>query len=146
MFSCRTKQLVVEVIRCQHGGDSVPVVLTTPCTPQEEAAHQALMRERERNRTTRSHTPNSKLSRQTSFLAEMTQPLESIKQKIVKNLGELERVGMVHRQNHYQALLNSIVQVTPCLCVYSFEMYLRWLEGQSKGVDAICALIRAVIF
>ena len=107
-YVSRTKQLVVEVIRCQRGGDSLPLVLDTPCTPQEEANHQALVRDRERNKT-RSH--NAKLTRQTSILADMAGKLESIKKKIHANLGQLERVGLVNRHDHYQALLNSIVQV-----------------------------------
>ena len=109
--------MVVEVVRCQRCGDSLPDVLATPCSPEEEATHQSLVRERQRNKASR--TPSSaganKLKRHSSIVADMAQPLDSIKQKIVVNIAQLEKTGLVSQHNHYQAIINSIIQVRGCL-------------------------------
>lgn len=39
-------------------------------------------------------------------------PLEAMKTKIVSNLRQLEQLGVVSKSDGYQALINSIVQVS----------------------------------
>jgi Ras GTPase-activating-like protein IQGAP1 len=70
-FSCRTKRMVVDVIRCQHG-ETLTEIIHTPATDDQEDFHQALIKSRERTgqRADQKSTEKSNLLRDKSLLSD----------------------------------------------------------------------------
>ncbi|XP_033108850.1 ras GTPase-activating-like protein IQGAP1 isoform X3 [Anneissia japonica] len=102
----RTKRLLVDVIRVQPA-ETVPQVLRTPATDEQEDEHQALVSKRlkQDEKATRE---DDKLQRTMSVLQDSKLPLGSIKTKIEKNLATLEGTKHVSSEDHYQAMVTAI--------------------------------------
>ncbi|ESN91702.1 hypothetical protein HELRODRAFT_108462 [Helobdella robusta] len=103
----RTKQMIVDVLRCQKSGDNLIQVLNCRATEAEENVHAALLRARDRveQRGTRSN-----LIRQQSVAGGIKLPIEPMKGVIRENLDKLEKAGMVSKENAYQNIVQSILQ------------------------------------
>ncbi|KAK6188369.1 hypothetical protein SNE40_004554 [Patella caerulea] len=106
----RTKRMIVDVIACQQGDDLIKV-LDLPSSQSQEERHQALVKKRDLiDRKAQKSQKESKLVRHESILGDTRLPLETMKEKIRKNLQTLELAGMVSREKKYQELVNAIVQ------------------------------------
>lgn len=103
----RTKKMIVDVIACQPG-ETLSQILEIPSTDEQEEHHQALVRKRDM--IDKKATNTGKLERQTSLLGDNRLPLEMMKNKIKKNLQNLELANLVTRKNKYQDIINSIAQ------------------------------------
>lgn len=103
----RTKKMIVDVIACQPG-DTLSQILEMPSTDEQEEHHQALVLKRDM--IDKKATNKGKLERQTSLLGDTRLPLEMMKNKIKKNLQNLELANLVTRKNKYQDIINSIAQ------------------------------------
>ncbi|KAK7450216.1 hypothetical protein BaRGS_00039964 [Batillaria attramentaria] len=106
----RTKRMIVDVIACQPG-DRLTDVLEKPCSASQEERHQALVKKRDilDKKLTQSEK-SAKIVRHASVVGDTRLPLEMMKTKIRNNLHVLELAGMVSHKDHYQDLLNAIVQ------------------------------------
>ncbi|XP_071965733.1 ras GTPase-activating-like protein IQGAP1 isoform X2 [Antedon mediterranea] len=102
----RTKRLLVDVIRVQPG-ETVPQVLKTPATEEQEDEHIALVSKRVKQ-DEKATKDDDKLQRTMSVLHDSKLPLESIKRKIEKNLATLEEAKHVSSSDNYQAMVTSI--------------------------------------
>ena len=108
----RTKQMIVDILRCQKSGDSLASVFSTPATEAEENIHRALEKERGRQG---SKTDASKVSRQFSLrggqTAEGQLSLQELKNRVQENLSQLQQAGYVKVDGGYQTVFNSILKV-----------------------------------
>lgn len=105
----RTKRMIVDVIRCQPG-DTLTQILNTPATDEQEEEHVALMKKREIV-DRRATSKDAKIIRQQSIMDDSRLPLEGQKAKIKKNLHTLVLANIASHKDHYQAIINMIVQV-----------------------------------
>uniref|UniRef100_A0A8C9ZQD0 IQ motif containing GTPase activating protein 2 n=1 Tax=Sander lucioperca TaxID=283035 RepID=A0A8C9ZQD0_SANLU len=99
----KTKKLIVDVIRIQHG-DTLPEILETPATVPQESEHTKVV---ERRAVQDAQTPEG-LKSSPAVLEDSQLPLEQKKRKILRNLRNLEQAGLVTASNKYQDLINDI--------------------------------------
>ncbi|KFO79175.1 Ras GTPase-activating-like IQGAP3, partial [Cuculus canorus] len=100
-----TKQMLVDVIQSQPG-DSLPEILWTRASENEEASHDHLMRRRVLQDA---QTP-AKLKRNRSLAANSQLALEEKKRKIIRNLRRLESLGLVDSAHQYQELIDELAK------------------------------------
>lgn len=107
----RSKRMIVDVIACQPG-DRLTEVLDKPANTTQEEKHQALVKKRDLldKKLVQSEKTGAKIVRHASVVGDTRLPLEMMKTKIRNNLRELELAGMVSHKDHYQDLINAIVQ------------------------------------
>lgn len=106
----RTKRMIVDVIACQPG-DRLTDILEKPCSSPQEEKHQALVKKRDiLDKKLTQQEKSAKIVRHASVAGDTRLPLEMMKTKIRNNLHVLELAGMVSRKDHYQELVNAIVQ------------------------------------
>uniref|UniRef100_A0A8C1XDD6 IQ motif containing GTPase activating protein 2 n=1 Tax=Cyprinus carpio TaxID=7962 RepID=A0A8C1XDD6_CYPCA len=94
---CRTKKLIVDVLRIQPG-ETLNDILETPASAAQEAEHAKLV---ERQVVQDSQTPEGLKSSQ-AMLEDRQLPLEQKKRKILRNLRTLEQAGLVSSKHKYQ--------------------------------------------
>ncbi|XP_078105764.1 ras GTPase-activating-like protein IQGAP2 [Sander vitreus] len=99
----KTKKLIVDVVRIQHG-DTLPEILETPATVPQESEHTKVV---ERRAVQDAQTPEG-LKSSPAVLEDSQLPLEQKKRKILRNLRNLEQAGLVTASNKYQDLINDI--------------------------------------
>ncbi|XP_034728381.1 ras GTPase-activating-like protein IQGAP2 isoform X2 [Etheostoma cragini] len=99
----KTKKLIVDVVRIQHG-DTLPEILETPATGPQESEHTKVV---ERRAVQDAQTPEG-LKSSPAVLEDSQLPLEQKKRKILRNLRNLEQAGLVTASNKYQDLINDI--------------------------------------
>lgn len=105
MFS-RTKQLLVDVLRCVEGSSIGHLVTGPTLSPQEERYRSIIhTRTRQEHQAKLNHTA---LNRSNSFLAETRVSLHEVKTRLTHNLRRLENQGLTSRSDNYQTLLNAI--------------------------------------
>uniref|UniRef100_A0AAX7U9V2 IQ motif containing GTPase activating protein 2 n=1 Tax=Astatotilapia calliptera TaxID=8154 RepID=A0AAX7U9V2_ASTCA len=102
-LSTKTKKLIVDVIRIQHG-ETLPEILETPATAAQESEHTRIV---ERRAVQDAQTPEG-LKSSPALLEDSQLPLEQKKRKIIRNLRNLEQAGLATASNKYQDLINEI--------------------------------------
>ncbi|XP_070211492.1 ras GTPase-activating-like protein IQGAP1 isoform X2 [Littorina saxatilis] len=107
----RTKRMIVDVIACQPGDRLTDILEKSASSPQEER-HQVMVKKRDilDKKLTQSEKTGAKIVRHASVVGDTRLPLEMMKTKIRNNLQVLELAGMVSHKDHYQDLINAIVQ------------------------------------
>ncbi|KAG9467067.1 hypothetical protein GDO78_015670 [Eleutherodactylus coqui] len=100
-----TKHMLVDIIQSQPG-DSVPEVLNTSASAQQEASHYHLMHQR----ALRDAQTPEKMKRHRSLLGDSKLSIEDKKRKVIRNLRKLESLGVVSSHNHYQEIINMIAK------------------------------------
>ncbi|XP_044930392.1 ras GTPase-activating-like protein IQGAP2 isoform X2 [Mustela putorius furo] len=101
----KTKKLIIDVIRNQPG-NSLPEILETPATTQQETDHARDMVSRA---IIDSQAPEE-MKHSQSMVEDAQLPLEQKKRKIQRNLRTLEQTGHVSSKNKYQDILNEIAK------------------------------------
>ncbi|KAM4578822.1 ras GTPase-activating-like protein IQGAP2 isoform 1-T1 [Fundulus diaphanus] len=101
----KTKKLIVDVVRIQHG-ETLPEILETPATAPQESEHAKLV---QRRADQDAQTPEG-LKSSPAVLEDGHLPLEQKKRKISRNLRNLEQAGLVTASNKYQDLINDIAK------------------------------------
>ncbi|XP_033978261.1 LOW QUALITY PROTEIN: ras GTPase-activating-like protein IQGAP2 [Trematomus bernacchii] len=99
----KTKKLVVDVIRIQHG-ENLSQILETPSSAPQESEHTKIV---ERRAVQDAQTPEG-LKSSPALLEDSQLPLEQKKRKILRNLRSLEQAGLLTDSNKYQDLVNEI--------------------------------------
>ncbi|KAI4820562.1 hypothetical protein KUCAC02_028535 [Chaenocephalus aceratus] len=99
----KTKKLVVDVIRIQHG-ENLPQILETPSSALQVSEHTKIV---ERRAVQDAQTPEG-LKSNPALLEDSQLPLEQKKRKILRNLRSLEQAGLLTDSNKYQDLVNEI--------------------------------------
>uniref|UniRef100_A0A8C3ACS9 IQ motif containing GTPase activating protein 2 n=1 Tax=Cyclopterus lumpus TaxID=8103 RepID=A0A8C3ACS9_CYCLU len=99
----KTKKLIVDVVRIQHGV-TLPAILETPATVAQESEHTKIV---DRRAVQDALTPEGLKSSQ-AVLEDSQLPLEQKKRKILRNLRNLEQAGFLTVSNNYQDLVNDI--------------------------------------
>ncbi|XP_030593239.1 ras GTPase-activating-like protein IQGAP2 isoform X2 [Archocentrus centrarchus] len=102
-LSTKTKKLIVDVIRIQHG-EALPEILETPATATQESEHTKIV---QRRAVQDAQTPEG-LKSSPAVFEDSQLPLEQKKRKILRNLRNLEQAGLVTASNKYQDLINDI--------------------------------------
>nr|XP_053647746.1 ras GTPase-activating-like protein IQGAP1 [Cherax quadricarinatus] len=102
----RTKQLLVDVIKCVEGG-VIGELVTGPTLPPQEEKYRSIVHTRgqQEHQAKLNHTT---LNRSNSFLSETRVSLHEVKTRLSHNLRRLENQGLSSRSDNYQTLLNSI--------------------------------------
>ncbi|XP_047585555.1 ras GTPase-activating-like protein IQGAP2 isoform X1 [Lutra lutra] len=101
----KTKKLIIDVIRNQPG-NTLPEILETPATTQQETDHARDMVSRA---IIDSQAPEE-MKHSQSMVEDAQLPLEQKKRKIQRNLRTLEQTGHVSSKNKYQDILNEIAK------------------------------------
>ncbi|XP_071537174.1 ras GTPase-activating-like protein IQGAP1 isoform X2 [Panulirus ornatus] len=102
----RTKQLLVDVIRCVEGAVVGDLVVGPTLFPQEEKYRNIVhTRSQQEHKAKLNHTA---LNRSNSFLAEARVSLHEVRTRLSHNLRRLENQGRTSRSDNYQSLLNAI--------------------------------------
>uniref|UniRef100_A0A3B3VY55 IQ motif containing GTPase activating protein 2 n=1 Tax=Poecilia latipinna TaxID=48699 RepID=A0A3B3VY55_9TELE len=101
----KTKKLIVDVVRIQHG-ETLPEILETPATAPQESEHTKIV---QRRADQDAQTPEG-LKSSPAVLEDSQLPLEQKKRKILRNLRNLEQAGLVTASNKYQDLINDIAK------------------------------------
>uniref|UniRef100_A0A3B5PYU6 IQ motif containing GTPase activating protein 2 n=1 Tax=Xiphophorus maculatus TaxID=8083 RepID=A0A3B5PYU6_XIPMA len=101
----KTKKLIVDVVRIQHG-ETLPEILETPATAPQELEHTKIV---QRRADQDAQTPEG-LKSSPAVLEDSQLPLEQKKRKILRNLRNLEQAGLVTASNKYQDLINDIAK------------------------------------
>ncbi|TNN74265.1 Ras GTPase-activating-like protein IQGAP2 [Liparis tanakae] len=96
----KTKRLIVDVVRIQHGV-TLPAILETPATASQ---HTKIV---DRRAVQDALTPEG-LKSSPAVLEDNQLPLEQKKRKILRNLRNLEQAGVLTVSNNYQDLVNDI--------------------------------------
>ncbi|XP_037338526.2 ras GTPase-activating-like protein IQGAP2 isoform X2 [Pungitius pungitius] len=99
----KTKKLIVDVVRIQHG-ETLPEILETPASVIQESEHTKVI---ERRAVQDALTPEG-LKSSPAVLEDSQLPLEQKKRKIQRNLRSLEQACVVTADNKYQDLVNEI--------------------------------------
>ncbi|XP_040052234.1 ras GTPase-activating-like protein IQGAP2 isoform X2 [Gasterosteus aculeatus] len=99
----KTKKLIVDVVRIQHG-ETLPEILETPASVIQESEHTKVI---ERRAVQDALTPEG-LKSSPAVLEDSQLPLEQKKRKILRNLRNLEQASFVTAGNKYQDLVNEI--------------------------------------
>ena len=120
-----TKQMVVDVLRCQKGMDNLISILNTPASQYEENIYKALISERGRKEK---KTDATKISREVSLRSpQKGDTLEELKGVVKRNLDKLEQAGYVTSDDSYQQVFNSILKVGvvtgKSFCVFYFLLF-----------------------
>uniref|UniRef100_A0A3Q0T8C6 IQ motif containing GTPase activating protein 2 n=1 Tax=Amphilophus citrinellus TaxID=61819 RepID=A0A3Q0T8C6_AMPCI len=102
-LSTKTKKLIVDVIRIQHG-EALPEILETPATATQESEHTKIV---QRRAVQDAQTPEG-LKSSPAVFEDSQLPLEQKKRKILRNLRNLEQAGLATASNKYQDLINDI--------------------------------------
>nr|XP_009665959.1 PREDICTED: ras GTPase-activating-like protein IQGAP3 [Struthio camelus australis] len=100
-----TKQMLVDVIQSQPG-DSLPEILWTPASEDEEASHSHLMH---RRALQDARTPD-KLKRNRSLTGNSQLSMVEKKRKVIRNLRRLESLGIVDSADGYQGIVNEMAE------------------------------------
>ncbi|XP_078527152.1 ras GTPase-activating-like protein IQGAP3 isoform X1 [Lissotriton helveticus] len=100
-----TKHMLIDVIQSQPG-DSIPEILRTSASVDQEASHYYLMN---RKAAREAQTPD-KIKRHRSLVGNSKQSIEDKKRMIIRNLRKLESLGMVTSANQYQDIINEIAK------------------------------------
>ncbi|XP_069463247.1 ras GTPase-activating-like protein IQGAP3 isoform X1 [Ambystoma mexicanum] len=100
-----TKHMLVDVIQSQPG-DSIPDILQTFASVDQEASHYHLMH---RKAAREAQTPE-KIKRHRSLVGNSKQSIEEKKRMIIRNLRKLESIGVVTSANQYQDIINEIAK------------------------------------
>ncbi|MGH0156969.1 UNVERIFIED_CONTAM: hypothetical protein FKN15_056120 [Acipenser sinensis] len=100
-----TKQLIIDVIRTQPG-DSLPLLLRTSASEDQEAEHWRMMQ----RRALRDARTPEKMKRNKSIVADDNLSLEEKKRKIHRNLRKLEAMGALHYQSRFTEILTDIAK------------------------------------
>uniref|UniRef100_A0A8C4SY72 IQ motif containing GTPase activating protein 3 n=2 Tax=Erpetoichthys calabaricus TaxID=27687 RepID=A0A8C4SY72_ERPCA len=103
VFSCSTKQLIIDVIKAQQG-DSLPLILRTAASVEQEAEHFRIMQ----IRALQDARSPEKLKRNQSIIADSNLSMEEKKRKILRNVRKLEALGVLDSHTKYTQLLNDI--------------------------------------
>ncbi|XP_054629890.1 ras GTPase-activating-like protein IQGAP2 [Dunckerocampus dactyliophorus] len=101
----KTKKLIVDVVRIQHG-ETLPEILDTPATPPQESEHTKIL---VRRAVQDAQTPEG-LKSSPAVLEDSQLPLEQKKRKILRNLRNLEQANLVTASNKYQDIINDIAK------------------------------------
>ncbi|XP_076015996.1 ras GTPase-activating-like protein IQGAP2 [Genypterus blacodes] len=99
----KTKKLIVDVVRIQHG-ESLPEILETPASAPQESEHSKIV---ERRAVQDAQAPEG-LKSSLAVLEDSQLPLEQKKRKILRNLRTLEQAGLVTTSSKYQELINEM--------------------------------------
>uniref|UniRef100_A0A672FV18 Ras-GAP domain-containing protein n=1 Tax=Salarias fasciatus TaxID=181472 RepID=A0A672FV18_SALFA len=94
--AARTKKLIVDVIRIQHG-ETLTEILETPATNQQELEHTTIAERR---------------ASSAAVLEDSQLPLEQKKRKILRNLRSLEQAGLVAPAADTRNLINEYQRFT----------------------------------
>jgi hypothetical protein len=108
----RTKRMVVDLLNAQPA-DSLTVVLSTEATPEQEEQHQKRQKAKEeadREQAEKEGGETKGLKKSTSLYGDSKLPLESLKNKVKRNLKLLESEGLVSAESDYQELINAIAK------------------------------------
>ncbi|XP_058863347.1 ras GTPase-activating-like protein IQGAP1 [Acipenser ruthenus] len=100
-----TKHLIIDVIRTQPG-DSLPLLLRTSASEDQEAEHWRMMQ----RRALRDARTPEKMKRNKSIVADDNLSLEEKKRKIHRNLRKLEAMGALHYQSRFTEILTDIAK------------------------------------
>ncbi|XP_045597721.1 ras GTPase-activating-like protein IQGAP1 [Procambarus clarkii] len=102
----RTRQLLIDVIKCVEGG-VVGELVTGPTLPPQEEKYRSIIHTRnlQEHQAKMNHT---ELNRSNSFLSEARVSLHEVKTRLCHNLRRLENQGLSSRADNYQTLLNAI--------------------------------------
>ncbi|XP_027946103.1 ras GTPase-activating-like protein IQGAP3 isoform X1 [Eumetopias jubatus] len=100
-----TKQMLADIMQFQPG-DSLEEVLALPATREQEAAHKRLMCQR---RACESQTPEP-LRRHRSLTAHALLPLADKRRRVLRNLRQLEGLGLVSARDGYQGLVDGLAK------------------------------------
>ncbi|XP_028649960.1 ras GTPase-activating-like protein IQGAP3 [Erpetoichthys calabaricus] len=98
-----TKQLIIDVIKAQQG-DSLPLILRTAASVEQEAEHFRIMQ----IRALQDARSPEKLKRNQSIIADSNLSMEEKKRKILRNVRKLEALGVLDSHTKYTQLLNDI--------------------------------------
>ncbi|XP_042230712.1 ras GTPase-activating-like protein IQGAP3 [Homarus americanus] len=134
LFS-RTKQLLVDVIRCVEGGVVGELVTGPTLAPQEEKYRSIVhTRNQQEHQAKMNHTA---LNRSNSFLSETRVSLHEVKTRLSHNLRRLENQGLGSRSDNYQTLLNAVASdiVNQRQHRISRKMELQRLLGTAKQLE-----------
>lgn len=101
----KTKRLLVDIIRVQNG-ESVSGILKSAVTPAQEKLHDELLKVRQDLNTSQDTT----LLARSQASEDSNLPIQTKKEKVLKNLGVLEEAEMVSSKDDYQAIVNAIAQ------------------------------------
>ncbi|XP_038147744.1 ras GTPase-activating-like protein IQGAP2 [Cyprinodon tularosa] len=101
----KTKKLLVDVLRIQHG-ETLPDILETPATAPQESEHTKMVQHRADQDA---QTPEG-LKSSPAVLEDSQLPLEQKKRKILRNLRNLEQAGLVTATNKFQDIINDIAK------------------------------------
>ncbi|KAK3863384.1 hypothetical protein Pcinc_030834 [Petrolisthes cinctipes] len=102
----RTKQMLIDVIRCVEGG-VIGKLVSGPTLPTQEEIYRTIVttRGQQEHRARLNHT---ELNQSTSFQVDNRVSLHEVKTRLSHNLRRLENQGIVTRSDNYQAILNAI--------------------------------------
>ncbi|XP_015229906.1 PREDICTED: ras GTPase-activating-like protein IQGAP1 [Cyprinodon variegatus] len=101
----KTKKLLVDVLRIQHG-ETLPDILETPATAPQESEHTKMV---QRRADQDAQTPEG-LKSSPAVLEDSQLPLEQKKRKILRNLRNIEQAGLVTATNKFQDIINDIAK------------------------------------
>ncbi|XP_023569608.1 ras GTPase-activating-like protein IQGAP3 [Octodon degus] len=100
-----TKQMLADLIQF-HPGDSLEEILSLSAPREQEAAHKRLMWQRQ---ACEAQTPEP-LRRHRSLTAHSFLPLAEKQRRVLRNLRQLESLGLVSASNGYQALVDELAK------------------------------------
>ncbi|XP_050690760.1 ras GTPase-activating-like protein IQGAP1 isoform X2 [Eriocheir sinensis] len=131
----RTKQLLVDVIRCVDG-NAIGELVVSPTRGPDEEKYRAIMliRAQQEHQAKLNHAA---LNRSPSFLSETRVSLHEVKTRLSHNLRRLENQGLASRTTNYQSLLNAIAAdiVNQRQHRISRRMELQRLLGTAKQLE-----------
>uniref|UniRef100_A0A2K5I9U8 IQ motif containing GTPase activating protein 3 n=1 Tax=Colobus angolensis palliatus TaxID=336983 RepID=A0A2K5I9U8_COLAP len=100
-----TKQLLADIIQF-HPGDTLKEILSLSASREQEAAHKQLM---SRRQACAAQTPEP-LRRHRSLTAHSLLPLAEKQRRVLRNLRQLEALGLVSARNGYQGLVDELAK------------------------------------
>uniref|UniRef100_A0A8P0PBU0 IQ motif containing GTPase activating protein 3 n=1 Tax=Canis lupus familiaris TaxID=9615 RepID=A0A8P0PBU0_CANLF len=128
-----TKQMLADIMQFQPR-DSLEEMLSLPLSREQEAAHQRLMCQRQACET---QIPEP-LRRHRSLIAHSLLPLADKRRRVLRNLRQLEGLGLVSARNGYQGLVDGLAKD-----ICSQHRHRQWrkaelgkLQATLQGLDA----------
>uniref|UniRef100_A0A2K6LL53 IQ motif containing GTPase activating protein 3 n=1 Tax=Rhinopithecus bieti TaxID=61621 RepID=A0A2K6LL53_RHIBE len=100
-----TKQLLADIIQF-HPGDTLKEILSLSASREQEAAHKQLM---SRRQACAAQIPEP-LRRHRSLTAHSLLPLAEKQRRVLRNLRQLEALGLVSARNSYQGLVDELAK------------------------------------
>ncbi|XP_013014436.1 ras GTPase-activating-like protein IQGAP3 isoform X1 [Cavia porcellus] len=100
-----TKQMLADLIQF-HPGDTLEEILSLSAPREQEAAHKLLMCQRQAREA---QTPEP-LRRHRSLTARSLLPLAEKQRRVLRNLRQLESLGLVSANNGYQVLVDELAK------------------------------------